>query len=437
VSLEADSLLSPEEQAPPSVTFASGGVSWTRVRTPRLLSRLARGLYAAAAVGAVATAMSAAPSLAALSIFGSVLAWPLMILSYILSLTQTTFAGGLAVSRTELVVHGPGSKRKFIPLSRIAGAVVVHREVFGGFVPTVEVELTSGDRLTARLPDPRSAAAVVKALGFGPGGRRVHVSLAKPTRRLFNPLMGAIAYVAGMFLALGPIASAVGSAFDGAFALYPLLALLVYAGLKRLLRAPKVTIGEDGILLERRFGRTFVPRADITFVSSAGSTLVVERRSGKRDELRGFALDPARLMAVAQVVEERSKAAPTTADRFTHYESGGRLLAEWRAHLAQAMNQASYRHNAATVDEAAAVLHSAEATPEQRVGAALALRVAGQPTERIRVAVDAAADERVRAALEAVAEARDGDVDDPAVEKELRRLLSRDRPRIARPEDPR
>jgi hypothetical protein len=138
--------------------------------------------------------------------------------------------------------------------------------------------------------------------------------------------------------------------------------------------------------------------------------------------MNGFALDLARGEAIGRVVEERSGPAATTADRFTHYERGGRLLAEWRAHLSQAMNQASYRHNAATIDEAAAVLHSAEATPEQRVGAALALRVAGQPKERIRVAVDAAADDRVRAALEAVAEARDGEVDDPVVEKALLRL---------------
>ena len=102
-------------------------------------------------------------------------------------------------------------------------------------------------------------------------------------------------------------------------------------------------------------------------------------------------------MAVARVIEERLGPAATTADRFTHYERGGRPLAEWRDHLAQAMNQASYRHNAATVDEAATVLRSAQATPEQRVGAALAMRVAGQPKERIRVAVDAAADDRVRA----------------------------------------
>ena len=421
MSLPEGSLVAPEEQAPPSVTFASGGISWTRVRTPRLISRVAKALYATSALSALGLAYSA---MAWFGLFGVIglLAWPLFILSIILSLTQTTFAGGLAVSRTELVVHGRGSRRTFIPLAKIVGALIVHREMFGGFVPTVEIELKNGDLLTARLPDPSSAAAVVRALGFGAGGKRVHASLAKPTRRLIHPLLGFVAYVAAMVAMLGPSWGGGRARFEYPFAVYPVVALLLYAGLKRLVRPPEVTIGEDGVMLKRRFGRTFVPRADIALVSAHGSSIVVERRSGGRVLLSGFALDHARGQAVARVVDERSGPAATTADRFAHYERGGRVLAEWRAHLAQAMNQASYRHTAATIDEAAAVLHSAEATPEQRVGAALALRVAGQPKERIRVAVDAAADDRVREALEAVADARDGEVDDPVVEKALQRL---------------
>ncbi len=412
----------PEEQAPPSVTFASGGISWTRVSTPRLLSRIAKTLYALSALGALAIAFTSMTWFGLFALLG-IFAWPLFIVSYIVSLTQTTFAGGLAVSRTELVVHGRGSSRRFIPLSKVAGALVVHREVFGGFVATVEVELTNGDLLTARFPDPRSANAVVNALGFGAGGRRVHASLAKPTRRLFHPLLGFVAYFVAMAATLGPASGSRDGNFAYAYSLYPLFALMVYAGLRRFARAPEVTIGEDGVLIKGRLNRTFVPRGDIAFVSAAGSSLIVERKSGGRVAVSAFALDLARRMAVARVVEERSGPAVTTADRFTHYESGGRLLSQWRAHLSQAMNQASYRHNAATVEEAVAVLHSAEATPEQRVGAALAMRVAGQPKERIRVAVDAAADDRVRQALEAVADARDGELDDPVIEKAIQRLL--------------
>jgi len=176
-------------------------VSWTRVRTPRLLSRVAKVLYSMSALSAIAIAYGSLGGFAAFGAVG-IFAWPLFILSYILSLTQTTAAGGVEVSRTELVVVA-GGRRRAIPLSRVAGALVVHREMFGGFVPTVEVELTSGDLLTARLPDPRSAQAVVSALGFGPGGKRVHASLAKPTRRLLNPLLGFLAYVVSMSVMIG------------------------------------------------------------------------------------------------------------------------------------------------------------------------------------------------------------------------------------------
>lgn len=51
-------------------------------------------------------------------------------------------------------------------------------------------------------------------------------------------------------------------------------------------------------------------------------------------------------------------------------------------------------------------------------GAALALRVAGAPRERVRIAAEGAADPRVRVALEAIAD----DADDEKLEKALRRL---------------
>jgi hypothetical protein len=411
-----------EEPAPASRAFASGGLSWTRKNVPRWISRVAKGLYGMSALGVIGMSLD---SMAFFGLFTllSALAWPLFILSYILSLTQNAFAGGLEVSRTELIVHA-GQKRRVIPLARIAGALVVEREVFGAFVPSVEVELTNGDILTARLPDPRSAQMVVASLGFGPGGRRVHASLAKPTRRLLHPLLAFGAYLVGMVATFGGVSVFRSSGFELVYGVYPLVALALYAGVMRFFRAPEVTLGDDGMSVRRR--RTeFMPLSDIESVGASGSSLVVHRRGGGTTIVHGSSLDAGRVMAVARTFLERPRPAATPADRFTHYERGGRVLAEWRAHLAQAMNQASYRHNAATVDEATAVLHGAQATPEQRVGAALALRVAGQPKERIRIAVEAAADDRTREALDAVAEARDGDPDDAVIEKALKRLPSR------------
>lgn len=231
----------PDESAPPSVTFASGGLSWTRKNLPRWLSRVAKGSYGLSALGVLGMALDSMGFFGLFTLLGT-LAWPLFIVSYILSLTQNSFAGGLEITRAALIVHA-GSKTRAIPLSRIAGAMIVEREMFGGFVPTVEIELVNGDILTARLPDPRSAQQVVSSLGFGPGGRRVHVSLAKPTRRLFHPVLGFAAYLLGMLATFGGVSILSSRHFEFVYAVYPVVALAVYAGAMRLYRAPRGDAG--------------------------------------------------------------------------------------------------------------------------------------------------------------------------------------------------
>ena len=409
-----------DDAGPSSVTFASG-LSWTRVRLPRLLSRIGKAFYLAGALGALGMLFEI-PTAFGFGSLISILAWPLFIVSYILSLTQTSFGGGLTASSTELVVLS-GTRRTAIPIAEIAGVLVVERKVAGGIIPTLEIELTSGDRLTARSPDPDAPQAVARALGFGPGGKRNHASLAKPTHRLLHPLLGLIAYAGGIGAGLG-IGEWVRQfpGLDFVVASYPLFTLLLYTLLRYLVRPPWVTVGDDGVVLKSLFRSHFVAARDIFFVSggpdSPDGTLAIEERSGKRVAVGSLLLDKARLAAVSCLVAELASSSATTADRFSHYDRAGRALAAWRDHLARAMNDTSYRHNASTVDEAASVLRSPRATPEQRVGAALALRVAGQPRERIRVAVEGAADDRVREALEAVADADD----DVVIEKALKRL---------------
>jgi hypothetical protein len=408
-----------EDAPPPSVTFASGGLSWTRVRTPRLLSRIAKAFYVVGMLGMLG--MTLGLSVAGFGSLLILLAGPLLILSYILSLTQTSFPGGLEVSSDELVIQ-TGDKRRSIPRTQITGALVVDREVFGSFVPTVEIELAGGDTLTARLPDPRSAHAVVRRLGFGAGGKRVHAALSKPTRRLLHPLIATISYVVAtmMVLPLGWIGNADDVIVYG-YALTPLLTLAIYSLAKRLVRAPELTVGDDGVLVRGRFKSEYIPRTEIARVSApANGPFIIEKRNGESLYVNALLVDFARRSAIARVIDERAGPSAAAADRFAHYDRAGRALPAWREHLSQAMNQASYRENAATVEEADAVLHSPQATPEQRVGAALALRVAGQPTARIRVAVEGAVDERVREALDAVAAEAEDDV---VLEKALRRLV--------------
>lgn len=414
---------------PGGSVVVGGGLSWTRVRSPQILSQIAKALVA---IGGLAYLDSA--FFGVLATMSAVLAVLLFVTSYILSLTQTAFPGSLEIHADHLGVQS-NARRVVIINRKIRSAMVVERPGFAAATPTVEIEFVNGDVLVARLPDPGSARAVVEALGFGVGGARVHAALAKPTRRLLHPLAGVGSYVISAWALLLAIARVHAAGYDDTwvgscvFLLYPALALALYAVARRLMRSPDITVGDDGVLLRGRLGSRFIARRDIAFVgAAAGTPLFMETRAGERIHVGGLLLDDARRGAIARIIEERAGPSVAGADRFAHYERGGRALPEWRAHLAHAMNEATYRANAATVEEATGVLRSGQSTPEQRIGAALALRVADQPRELIRVAGDAAVDERMREALEAVAESDD----DQAIERALLRL-PRAPPRVLTP----
>jgi hypothetical protein len=416
-----------EDAGPSSLTFASG-LSWMRVRTPRVLSQIGKVFFVLGGLGMLAMVTPGLEVLAVANVVG-IFGWLLFIVSYVLSLTQTSFVGVLSISNDELVILS-GTKRKAIPFAEIAGALVVQRPVAGGTVSTVEIELLNGDRLTARMPDPNAPGAVVRALGFGPGRRRVQATLSKPTRRLLHPLFGFASYVVGLtaVMMIGMAFKTGGHEFEVAFAAYPPVTLLLYALLQRYVSAAVVTVGDDGVAVRARGKTRVIARRDIAFAVDLTNNvalhlttgmLAIEERSGARIIVGKYLVDHARVAAVASLVAERAgPSAGAGAERFAHYERAGRPLAAWRDHLGRAMNDASYRHNAATVDDAAAVLGSGEASAEQRIGAALALRVAGQSPERIRVAATSAVDDRVREALEAVADAEN----DVVIEKALQRM---------------
>lgn len=398
---------------------ASGGVSWARVRVPNLLSLIGKALFVLGQLGTLASVLG----LPVLSLFAlpGMLAYPAFIVSYIMSLTQTPVGGGIEIIGPELVIHTSG-KRSVVPLTHVAGALVVEREMFGAFVPTVEIEMKDGDRLTLNLRDPMQARSIVAALGFGPGGRRIRTTLMKPTRRLLHPALALVGYMLGAGFLGATVAltdRSIGASYGVAFFLYPLLALGVFTLLKRLTRAPVTTVGEDGVAVEQRFGTRFVARRDLQQVDHAlDSPLVLYLRDGSRTSIASLALDHARVAAVARAIEERSPPDAASPDRIAHYGRSGLAIADWRVHLERGLKQAGYRATAATADEALAVLRSPGATAEQRVGAALAARVAGIPPERIRIAAEATADERVRIALEAVADDRE----DAVIEKAMRRV---------------
>ena len=195
-----------------------------------------------------------------------------------------------------------------------------------------------------------------------------------------------------------------------------------------------IGVGDDGVLLEKGFAKRFVTQPDILAIEQLHQTapLVIRTRSGGDISLAGAAVDPQRCTAVGRALRERfprtlggratgSSAAEveprrSAADRAAYFSRGARSVADWRAALS-GMIAASYRAPSASVEDMTSVLTSAGATPEERVGAALALRVAGEPPARIRVAAESVASEPLREALAAAA-----DGDDATLDVVLRRM---------------
>jgi hypothetical protein len=389
------------------MSLVTASVAWTRVNLPRRLSTAFKVLYVLS--GFVATPLPLIAGLnvgstlfAILSIISSVVSLGLIVASYVLSLTEAWHTGPVEVTEQWLCVP---TKRKArgVLRSEIVGALYVGRPIAGGTLSTVEIELRNGDRLTVRL-DEAAAQGLVAELGFGHGRARVRSRLARPRRRLLHLAIALVLCVALWPLSmlfsmmLDGVAGALASWLDG------VTVLLLYTVVIKVTAAPEVEIGDDGVAVWRGRRLRFFRAAD-------------PRLGGA---LRGLDVDQTRVSAVLREASARTRSS-YRADRAPQgnepnlFARAGRSVEDWRRQLVRVMDQSSYRTNGKMTDEAALVLRSPQSTPDQRVGAALALRGVGDPPERVRVAARATADTAVRIALEAVA---DG-ADDAVVERAL------------------
>lgn len=380
-------------------SFASAGIATHRVRLPRILSRVFFVMYA---LSGVTHLTFGAPALAGgVALLGSA-GWLLLVVSFILWFTSSWVPGMIDVGAETVTVTTRSGKARVLRRAEIVAALAVDRAVGTGWLSTVEIELASGDRLTVRANGVEEARALVRELGFGEGGARVRTSLALPTRRLLHLPMGfavnVVMSVVSVFLAV-----LFGSSSMYMTALLPALTVGAYLLVRRLVGTPSAVLGADGIVLETGLAKRFFALGDPRLALALRQiALVDDRRVVELLRLAG-AFD-VRAPKVART--ELAAFAPTTT-----------TLEAWRAALRQAMDSSSYRQAARTPDEAAAALQNPEASPRERVGAALALRIAGEPPVRIRVAADATADEATRDALEAVAAD-----DDAKLQRAMKRL---------------
>ncbi|MFO0611775.1 MAG: hypothetical protein U0414_04245 [Polyangiaceae bacterium] len=221
-------------------------------------------------------------------------------------------------------------------------------------------------------------------------------------------------FVAGMVAAIAGRQGAVG-ALVGLPVLALGLALAVFGALGRLV------VGDDGVRLVRAPETRFIPFAS---VRSAELTQIqiLERRPGRNEavfipavRLRlvdGASTDLPMVgvpeETLAEVVSrvsagiERARAA----DVKRSLDRGGRSVAAWRASLEQRVRVGDFRTQALTPETLDGMLADPTVSPEDRIGAALALRASGTEgaAEKIRLAASSSASPRLRVALDAAAE---------------------------------
>ncbi|MFO0626363.1 MAG: hypothetical protein U0325_12190 [Polyangiales bacterium] len=301
--------------------------------------------------------------------------------------------------------------------------VLPAREVRAGWVvpgaqsASVVFERADGARVALTVDDTASAQEVLGAMGFDAQRRSLKVSLGRgwdgPLRALGVLLFGGLQTLPllalfAAWLHLGPVSRAL------------LFASVTVAGFivaSRTMGPPELTIGADGITLQRGFQPRFLPYRLLRWIERDGDDLVLLLVDDQRIRVTPTSRDAARDDMVVERIRgaaERARAQGGNA-ALALLDRNGRSVRAWREALRALRGAPGYRDAGLGEAELQAVLADPGASAERRIAAAVAL-ASHAPTDdltRVRVAVDACADPALR---EAVASALRGDLDDEAME---------------------
>ncbi len=326
-------------------------------------------------------------------------------------------AGVLEVSAHSLVVERPRSR-----------VTVAGEEVTAGWVvpglqgAAVEFLRANGDVITGDLSSIEDGHAALSAAGINARKRAVRVLLGGRWDGLGYGLATVLFVLlqgAPMFLLFAILTHLDGTATAALGAGLLTVACLLGA---RILGPAEVTVGADGVSWKRGFSNGFVPYRELASVDTwHGNDIVLRKRAGSMVLITHSRRDLGRTAGLVDLI--RGAMARATGSSYAPLEMldrGGRPLAEWRAALQALTTGGAYRAVGLTRDDLARALGDPDATPERRMGAALALVTTGDPDDRtrVRVAAEACASETLREALEGIA--RD-DVDESAVARAARK----------------
>lgn len=337
--------------------------------------------------------------------------------SYFLTLRRTTVPCQVRLGAGWIEVQFGGVARRIesrevgnmlVVAGTSAGPVFVEIETAPAMHSIVRSRNRPGDILRIAVQDAKARQRMVETLGFA-RGRRVRVACEAPLRRSLNVALASASYLLGLgAIAVAIHVTGVGPVFAYLFGISasPIVALMIYAIAKHVFRPLQFVVGDDGFIVRRGYRECFVPMGSVAAIEEGAAIPSIRLTNESHVPLRGIFLDRDRIQTALALIQAGGAGAIPRSSRFSAYGRNRRSIEEWCKDIRVAFDGTDYRSSASSIDEAGAVLASAVATSEERMGAAIALRVSGAK-DRLRVATDGLADDHLRLAIEAIADADD------------------------------
>ncbi|MDI3289523.1 hypothetical protein [Polyangium sp. 15x6] len=415
-------------------------------RRRRRARAVVRGALAVAVVGAALFPRSGFPLFANLTVAGIAA----IVAGDPATRRDPLSPGSISIDARRVVVRAEPSDERSFPLDDVAEGWL---EAPG----RATLRLRDGTDIVVAVPDDEIGHRLLVAAGVEARARAVRVALASAAQRI---PCGEIAGVVGL-LCITPIAVVLASSvlitstknprawqeaplFEFGMLCASIVFFAVAAALFRFMRGRQVVVGTDGIVFHGFFGRKLVPSTEIESVQRHAFGVLLGLRRGKtlllpvRARVRGpLPLTPPpavaydsnvleldeniirreilfRRLEEASLARGQSNAVRLDLEKLDQRDKPFSVwLDEVRRLLAE---RGGYRESRIVPEDLAVVVEDPAASPERRIGAAIALSQSNDEgtKRRIRIAVKACADLELRAALE---EAAHGEIIQARVEK--------------------
>ena len=351
------------------------------------------------------------------AVFAAACGWTMMgsagitIASLLFRFIRFPVGKSMALEQRGLVVQARGGR------SLVFGAEKCIEGWYSPQARRVFLVRRDGNILSADVDDAETATALLQQLGVDASKRTMRVRL------------GAVDFLNAMVWLIGPwvslaLAQQIGSALNkGGSVPIPLgivFFILGFYSVRKIFGPAHLIIGADGVIVEHRFGRRFVPYTDLDSVSTAHDHVTLRLVDGTEVRAKARHLES----EAAEVIRQRISDALALRDQrpadpaaLAALDRGDRNGAAWRQALRGLFDKdRGYRQAKLTPEQISAVLEDPAAPVDRRIGAAMVLSQNEDPEfkSKIRVAVESSANRKVRVAFEAIAR---GDLENAAIEE--------------------